>query len=371
VIIPLVAIIGHCAPSDFDVRSKHYIDTTLQRTEQVEKCATCHKEVYDNWKLDSHGNAFYKLEEHLKLIDTSANFPKVYSTFVKSAMKDICISCHTGQNIYDTNFRGLSHNCVLSPSSNDSFPNAFKQAFSRDINNRNELITGVDCITCHAQNGRVVTNANSKVSTDSGIIKSKLFASNMNCFSCHHHQVYTMQDLVRDQKISREIGCVSCHQEYDEKGKGTHYFYWRNNHSSKKQPKHLIIFECVKLAIVEKNKNKRLQFNWTNTLMPHGYSECGEAKCVIKVVQKNGKNKVVIEQLLNRKNFFDKIDKMPQHFKMGENGNEFIYNVPIVKEVNLNNYESIDHFVIEGYVKPQYWSSSQEFIKIYKRELKL
>lgn len=270
--------------------------------------------VYDNWKIGPHANAFLKLEQHDQLIDTSKDFPKEYNPYVETVMKDVCVSCHTGQTIYETNFKGLSHDCLIGSINKDSFPNAFQQAFSRDIHKRNQLVSGVDCITCHAQNGYVVTNANSKASDTLGLVKSKLFSSNMNCFSCHHHQVSTMQDLVKSGDIPNELSCVSCHQEYNEKGKGTHYFYWRNNHGSKKQPNHLSVFESAKIELAENGKTKVLEFNWTNTLMPHGYSECGEAKCVVKAIMKNGSENVLIEQLLNRKDFYDKIDKMPEHF---------------------------------------------------------
>ncbi len=371
VILPIAAIVMNCSPSITKEERKHYIDTTLERLAQIEKCASCHKEAFENWKIGPHANAFIKLEEHDLLVDTSNNFPKEYNSNIESIMKDVCISCHTGQNIYETNFKGVSHNCSFFAINKDSFPNAFKQAISRDISRREQLISGVDCITCHAQNGKVVTNINSEASDTLGLIKSKLFSSNANCFSCHHHQVSTMQDLVKVGKLTNEISCVSCHQEYTGKGNGTHYFYWRNDHKSKNRPSRLNIFECAKIEITNKDGAKNLKFNWTNTLMPHGYSECGEAKCVVKAILKNGSEKIMLKQLLNRKDFFDKIDKMSSHFKVGENGNEFLYKSPIVKEVLLKNYSSIKYFKIEGYVKPQYWSTNKEFIQVFSKEVKL
>ena len=213
-----------------------------------------------------------------------------------------------------------------------------------------------------------MTNADSKSPNSLGLIKSNFFSSNMNCFSCHHHQVTTMNELVEKKVIPSEINCVSCHQEYNDKGKGTHYFYWRNDHISKKRPEHLVIFNCVKIKVENK---KVLKFDWTNTLMPHGYSECGDAKAVIVAVYNNGKQKVILEQIINRKDFFDARPEMPPHFHVGKNGNNFDYKVPILKSIDLDNFSSVNHFIILGYVKPQYWSNEKEFVEVYKKEVSL
>lgn len=56
-------------------------------------------------------------------------------------------------------------------------------------------------------------------------------------------------------------------------------------------------------------------------------------------------------------------------FKVGKNGNEFTYKKPITQEVVLKNYERIDYFLIEGYVKPQYWSDAKQFVRTFKRQI--
>ncbi len=366
--ITMLCLLYNCKQEVSTKPRSHYVDSTLQRTAQIQLCASCHKDVYENWKMDSHSNAYITLENHAKLIDSSKNFPKEYNKFVKERMESVCLACHTGKNLYETNFAGINHSSLLKLLNKDSFPNAYKQAFSREIKDKNNLTSGVDCITCHVQNNQVVTNANSKASDTLGLIKSHFFSSNMNCYSCHHHQVETMNELVASKKLSAEINCVSCHQEYTPKGKGTHYFYWRNDHASKKRPKHLNIFECVKIEIQDK---QIVKFNWTNTVMPHGYSECGDAKCVVIAVYKNKQEKMILEQLINRKDFFDERKEMPSHFHTGKNGNDFQYMVPILRQVDLKKYADIDYLKIIGYVKPQYWSTNKEFIEVFTKKVLL
>lgn len=373
-ILAVILIIGTCLFSTcksknvFNVQS-HYVDITETRTQQVEKCGSCHKEVYNNWKMGPHANAFSKLESHDLMLDSSKNFPHGYNQYVEDNMEKICASCHTGQNIFETNFMGVDH--LMSPHliSKDSLPHVFEQAYTRDLKNREGLLSGVDCITCHVQGDKVVTNFHSQASDTLGLIKSNIFSSNMSCYSCHHHQVITMKELVRDKVIPFEVGCVNCHQEYDEKKKGVHYFYWRNDHDSKKRPAHLNIFECARLFVERTEDGYELRFTWTNTIMPHGFSECGEAKCKVVAVQKNGSKSVLLEQYLNRKNFFDSLEDMPNHFRIGRNGNQFDFNRPILQTVALSSIDNIDCFMIIGEVKPQYWSSEVEFIQIFEKRI--
>lgn len=356
-------IFNNCMP---DVTSKpktHYYDSTLTRSEQIKKCGTCHKDVYESWKIGPHANAYKTLGIHLGLTDTSKNFPKEYHGYVSAMMGKVCTSCHTGQNIFETNFKGIHHNENPQLVKKNDFPMAFKQALSRDVGNKFELMTGVDCITCHSQNGKIITKFSSNVAYTLGLIRSRFFSDNMSCYSCHHHQVETMKQLVNEKKIASEISCVNCHQEYTNKGKGTHYFYWRNDSARKVRPKHLNIFDCVKLTVENK---KMLRFSWTNTIMPHGFSECGDAKCIIIIVYKDGKSKRVIEQVINRKDFFDERKEFPPHFHTGKNGNHFEYKNPILKEVKLQNELQIDYFIVLGLVKPQYWSKDKEFKEVYK-----
>jgi hypothetical protein len=347
----------------------HYIDTNATRTAQIENCGSCHKEVYENWKIGPHASSFTLLDFHDRMLDTSKSFPASYNKFVEANMKSICITCHTGKNVFETNFAGINHTGLTASLTKEKMPNVFLQAFGRDLNNKNDVSSGVDCITCHVQNDQVVTHINSTAGDSSGLIKSRFFSDNMNCYSCHHHQVSTMKELADKKEIPSEINCVSCHQEYTGKKKGTHYFFWRNDHASKRRPEHLDIFESAKLNFSKKGHLTLLKFNWTNNLMPHGFSECGEAKCVLIAVYKNKKEKVLSTHYLNRKDFFDK-QNMPQHFRTGKNGNQFEFNKPLIEETVIDNFDLLDHIIVLGYAKPQYWSNEKEFKEVFRKEIK-
>lgn len=348
----------------------HYVEVTLSRPQQVEKCGSCHTQAFENWKKGPHANAYKMLRAHDAYIDSSKNFPPSYNAFVEASMEPICASCHTGKNIFETNFAGVDHQAAVSLVTKGTFPRSSEQAYTRDLQSESDVTTGVDCLTCHVQGERVVTNAHSKASEDSGLIKSKLFSDNLSCFSCHHHQVSTMKELVAAKTLDQEKSCVQCHQEYDASGKGTHYFYWRNDPKGKKRPDRLEIFESVSVEAVV-GRRSSLKVTWTNTGTPHGYSECGEAKSVVTAVLKNGKRRVLAEMLLNRKNFFDGIDKMPPHFKAGRNGDEFVYRSGREPVVVAIDPRQIDHVVLTGWVKPQYWSDAKEFLQVYERRIDL
>lgn len=365
----MIVMMCTCRPDIKKQISTHYVDTTLNRTQQIEKCASCHSSIFENWKIGPHANAYSLLMAHDKLIDTSRSFPQNYNAFVEANMETICSTCHTGQNIYETNFKGINHYAFVDSITKNKFPAAFEQAYGRITKPEKDLQTGVDCITCHVQGQQVVTNESSKASDTLGLIKSKLFSNNMSCYSCHHHQVNSMKELVQNKQLSNEISCVNCHQEYTPEGKGTHYFYWRNDAPHKKRPTHLDIFNSLTIQHIKKSEILDLQVSWTNTMMPHGFSECGEAKCKVIAIYNNGKQETLTEIYLNRKNFFDAIDKMPEHFRIGKNGDEFNYNMPITRKVSLKGSKLPQLIRLIGYVKPQYWSSEKEFLKVFEKEL--
>jgi|CXWL01.1.fsa_nt_gi hypothetical protein len=353
------------------VDRSHYVETALSRPQQVEKCGSCHAQAFENWKKGPHANSYKMLRAHDAYIDSSNNFPPSYNAFVEANMEPICASCHTGQNIFETNFDGVDHQAPVNLIAREKFPRSIEQAYTRDLKSEPDTATGVDCLTCHVLGERVVTNADSKVSDDSGLLKSKLFSDNASCFSCHHHQVSTMKELVAAKALDQEKSCVQCHQEYDADGKGTHYLYWRNDPKDKKRPARLQIFESVGLEETAVGGRPSLKVSWTNTGTPHGYSECGEARSVVTALLKNGKTKVLAELLLNRKNFFDAIEKMPPHFKAGQNGDEFVYmhgREPVVAAVDPRQ---VDRVLLTGWVKPQYWSHEKEFVQVYERRIEI
>lgn len=361
----LFVVIG-CNGSDKQTtinENGHYVDSTVSRQKQIEKCATCHKSEYDNWKIGPHANAMLMLDKHNNIPEKDSSFPKGYINFVHERVNTVCASCHTGQNSYDVNFKGINHLIEVSKLNKDSFPEFLKQAYTRNNSKGNEIETGVDCMTCHAQGNKVVTNFNSKANKKNGIIKSHLFSNNMNCYSCHHHQVSTMQDLVKEGKLKNEISCVSCHQQYNDDGVGQHYFYWKHNDVTKERPERLDIFSTAKL-IVEK---KQLLFSWKNTMMPHGFSECGEALCTVIATYGNDKTDTLYEVKINRKDYFDQQKNYPNHFLIGENGLPFTYSDEIKQSIKIDKKSTLKYITIIGLFKPQYWSSSKEYKIIYEK----
>lgn len=370
VFITIFIIVIQCTQNSADTvlsKESHYLDTALSRAEQIQKCASCHKNEYSNWKIGPHANSFSMLVEHKRISGVDSIFPKNYDNFVQDRFNTVCTSCHTGQNIYNKNFRRISHTLDVSKVLTDSCPEFLKQAYSRTNSHGEELETGVDCMTCHAQGQNVVTNRNSKANEKSGIAKSQLFSDNMNCFSCHHHQVSSMKELVTEGKLGAEISCVTCHQQYDEKGKGQHYYYWKNDHETKKRPAHLNIFNTTRVT----TEQGQLYFIWKNTIMPHGFSECGEALCIVLAEYKGNKKDTLYKTRINRKDFFDHDGKFPPHFSVGTKGLAFTYNEEIKQKLNLKSKSKFIGITVVGLFKPQYWSAKNQFKEVYKKTYNL
>lgn len=359
----IAGLLYRCGPGVNAAKKTHYLDSTLSREKQVEKCGSCHKEVYNDWLSGPHAYAYTGLLEHKRYVSGSANFPDVYKPFLNKNTDQLCASCHSGDNIFESNFKGIGLQTPMDSVTTANFPEAYKPAHTRPAATAG---TGVDCITCHVQNQRVLTLNTSKASADSGIYASNLFSNNQACNPCHHHQVQTMNELVKDGQLPAPIGCNDCHlQTNATTGKRRHYYYWRKDPADKVRPGKLVIFEDIKVTL----SGRRLAFSWKNTRMPHDFSECGDALCIVRLVYKNGKKVKVLEHNLNRRNYFCERGNMPPHFSLGKSGNEFKYGAFNEQEVIIPRSPDLVAIEISGYTKPQYWSNEKEYSCVYTKTL--
>jgi hypothetical protein len=357
-----------------EVDSTHLVFPEIaDRVAEIQKCAKCHQQVYESWLAGPHANAYKNLIKHSEHVAASVNFSADYKSFIDKRMDAVCIACHTGKNLYETNYLGLESENNPKKYNKEHFPKSYKQIQERDKKNVNNLSTGVDCMTCHSYGKKNITNLSSSATGVKGsceLIKSKFFESNQNCFSCHHHQVETMQRLVKEKKLKSEENCVGCHQQFDENGNATHYFYWREESKDIVRPKRLNIFQSVDVKLISKGAEKYIQVEWPNNFLPHDFSECGELVLNIEVLNPHGKSIGSGQIRVNRKN---KMQSLPSnHFREGQAGNEFIFGGKIAStQIKVNPKLTPYTVKIVGLVKPQYWSLDEELVEIYQSKLKL
>ena len=363
--------------SNFDEKSGQAKAVTFpeiaDRVAEIEKCAKCHQQEYESWLAGPHANAYKNLIKHSERVAASAYFSADYKSFINEKMDAVCLACHTGLNLYESNYLGLESENDSKKFTKEHYPKSFKQIQERDRKNVTNLSTGVDCMTCHSYGKKNVTNLSSTAKGMKGsceLIKSKFFESNQNCFSCHHHQVETMQRLVKEKKLKSEDNCVSCHQQYDENGKGTHYFYWREEAKEIARPERMNVFQSVAAQLISKGAEKYVQVEWPNNFLPHDFSECGELVLNIEVCNPQGKSIGTGQIRINRKN---KMQSLPSnHFREGQAGNEFIFGGKVAStQIKVDPKLASYTVKIVGLVKPQYWSLEEELVEIYRTELKL
>ncbi len=359
-----------------NVKSPHEMDAAgfslLSRTQQVEKCGSCHKDILKNELEGPHANSYKKLMEHIEFINSSRFDQKEYAELVETAKLN-CMRCHAPENLYETIFKNYS-------TSSDSLINLFTHqgpVFPEWRKDSASLITGVDCMSCHFDGKRVVTGKTFSVSkTDScpsfcSPLASNLFSSNANCAPCHYDAVSGMYHLTDADEKTLSSCSSSCHQEY-QNNTGTHYYWWLHDPSDKTRPVVLGgIFNGLVFSL--NNTSSVLNARWNNYAIPHTMNECREITALVEV--KSSDNTLLASKKirLNRKDFHDKA-ALSACFKdkkvPGYRGEEFTEIAKsISSSISLPPYTGNELKIsISGGHKPQYWFPDSLIEWIYEKD---
>lgn len=344
-------------------------EEVADRIAEIEKCAKCHQEEYDNWLIGPHANSYTNLVEHVDHVKSSGNFPPSYNGFLPTVLDNICMGCHTGVNLYESVFKGLDSEKKSDHFNKEHYPNYLTHALPRKGDKKLNLSTGVDCLTCHSSGKMNVTNGNfQKNSTAScELVTSEFFSTNMNCYSCHYSQVESMNRLVSENKLEKVENCVACHQAYSPEGKPTHYYYWRHDHDSIVRPEKMNVFEDVSFEVKDDNA---IRFEWKNSYIPHDFSECGEAVLYVTIYDAQGKKVKKFKEYVNMKSHLS--TQRPEHFQHGEMGHRFGFkDNPISRDLKFDRSITDGTVHIEGWVKPQYWSNEKELKQVFQKDIQL
>lgn len=345
----------------------------LSRQEQVMVCASCHPTQYENEMAGPHANAYSKLMEHVQHVNGPDYHLPFYADFVNMVQGQTCISCHATDNLYEHYFKA-EHTV-------DNLINLYNDGVTRLPQVRTDPkshFTGVDCLTCHYDGSNVVTNGPftpNKNLTDGQSclpVGSAIFQSDFNCMPCH------APNMTEDHTFyypGTEAGatCVSCHQEYDAKGKGTHYYYWRFDPDNKVRGSKLTGF--YEPHRVERS-GEMVLVHWNNRNLPHRISDCPELVLSFTVKDSLGKVYGTGELRINRKTDHDRVMEGAGVFKGHElpgtvgcspklNGVDTV--IPIV----LKNPPARSRLQLEvtALSKPHYWEGDSIGVIKFNRRL--
>lgn len=344
-----------------------------QRQSKLQECASCHADVHREESVGAHSQSYSRLLEHKAMADTSRFFPKGYNKYVDDNFKNLCVPCHTGENLFETNYLGLDTISDMRLVTKQRFPTAWNMPVTRE--DSSSWITGVDCLTCHQKGNQVITREgfkrNLNVKAPCNPVASKFFSSNENCVSCHMVIYEGMVGNVNDNGITKDMSCNSCHMEKDADGQSTHYYYWR--HDAEGKEKYKLVKGAFEGITIRKTERATYAVTWNNQCSPHRYSECAEIIGEFTFLSKDGTVCGKFTKRLNNKQIHDPF--IESYFVddswWGEQGCPFS---PM--ENNYEEYVKIScdeafKVKIEGYSKPQYWISDQLAEKVYEGVIRI
>lgn len=311
----LMAVVTQCnnrgkRPAEGAAAHHPLIDSfnSLTREQQVKTCGSCHVQQYENEMKGPHANAYKNLQAHFAMVQSGYYQCPEYEAYVKDISKEtlsqtnnalLCVTCHALPNMYETMLR--------EPNRNADSLNAYVADLHIPTMARSgtvaSLNTGDDCLTCHYNGTNVVTNAGFKSLNGSTCPPycspsgSALFSSNNNCITCHIEEAKALVKL--PGTATTETNCLKCHQQYDEKGKGTHYMYWQYDGPDKPKPAHLVVYDDISARYDA--AHKRVLVEWKNTRLPHPLTLCTETVAFFEVTDKSGKALGKSELRLNRR----------------------------------------------------------------------
>jgi len=356
---------------------------SLTREQQVKTCGACHRQEYENEMKGPHANSYKNLQAHFALTASGRLKCPEYETYSKKMANEplsetntslMCVTCHALPNMYQT--------MLFEPNRNADSLKVFLEELHLPPAARTgslaSLNTGDDCLTCHYNGTNVVTNAGftqTKTTTCPPYcspVGSALFSSNNNCIVCHKEEVADMVKL--PGMATPETNCLKCHQQYDEKGKGTHYIYWQFDSADKPKPDRLIVFDDITARYDAAHKWVLIERK--NTRVPHPLTKCTETAALFEVTNKQGKILGKGELRLNRRE---------EHYQVlqpywgdkpvpGKNG----FSIPLdgtvlhdtIPNINATGAASL-HLKITGIKKEQYWLPDSTGLVNYSKVIPL
>ena len=159
----------------------------LSRAQQLDKCATCHQQIFDNEKRGPHAFSFQSITQHKAFVNSKQYDCDFYTQHVNRSFEH-CLGCHTPQNLYQT---------VLNPAqykSGTMVDSLLHIEHPRPLTRERAggQLTGIDCMSCHFDGQQMVSLKHIPTKDDSIASKQtvqQLTKNNLNCYLCHFDAV--------------------------------------------------------------------------------------------------------------------------------------------------------------------------------------
>lgn len=323
----------------------------LERAEQLKKCGSCHQREFENELKGPHYNAFKYLKEHVEFVNSSLYDCYFYRDHVNESYTQ-CKSCHAPQNLYETLLYDSlgSKEKTLAKLMSISNPRPLPRE-------DNELLTGIDCLSCHLKNGEIHlarTAFNEEDSTLEKQTRATILENNLLCYACHSEVVRSINPAIAMQRTG-VVRCTSCHQEYSN-GQGTHYYFWQHEAEGKHNPK--IEKILADFTYLYDKSNKQVLIQWLNRSIPHKISSGPEMVFYCNVLDNAGRSIARDTIRINKKAEFDKImyKHMQNNYHLGVYGIDVpTDDSPRIFSVSLANASVPDSIEITFVHKSQYW----------------
>ncbi len=319
-----------------------------------------------------HGNAFFMLQKHLAYVDSKQYDDADYKFYINQN-RGTCINCHAGDDQYKKILTSI-------PENQDSFrvyleDHADKRPPIRKAN-KDSFITGIDCLSCHYDGNRVITNfdfvpkaprSSPPYCNPKG---SVLFSRSNTCITCHFEEY---KGMVKMPEI-KSSDCLSCHQQYDDKGKGVHYIYWRHDDKDHPQPEHLKIMDDITARY--DTTSQKVIIQWRNTKLPHPIVVFIEPIVYFEVIDGLGKVLGKSEIRLNGRDAYN-LNMQSRGYKAlpGISGislpldGKSIFDT--ISNIKVSRNNGALELKIRGGEKSQYWLPDSTIIYSFQKRIKL
>ncbi len=325
----------------------------LSRADQLLKCASCHKQEYDNEKKGPHANAYHMLFEHRAFVNTDKYKCDFYTRRVNRDYEN-CAGCHAPQNLWQNMLYDSTNNIPRIVGNIIDIAHPLPPSRSGDA----ERASSVDCFSCH-YDGKNMLSLKHVFSADDTIPGKQtmpvLISNNLTCFVCHADVVRTINPEFAIRKTG-SARCVNCHQQTDDTGKGTHYYYWKHDPADKVNPRLSMLLNDFSFHITQGKNTGELV--WQNNTMPHKISPGPEIIFKCEVMDKDSNLLGSKTIWVNSKKDFDKemYSQMENHTLFGVYGiNVPLNGEPVTYTVPVKNPAKAEIFKVSLIHKAQYW----------------
>ncbi len=347
-----------CHSSNSSKKSYHdFLQTDefkkMKRVDQVAKCASCHKQEYENEMKGPHANAYKNLLAHQAFVNSDKYNCDFYTKQVNTSIEH-CMGCHTPQNMFETLLRDTTGKPL------QFAEELLKEAHPRPLTREDstQRASSIDCMSCHADGNNLRSLKHMFTANDSTPrlqTVQTLVSNNITCYLCHFDVVRNLNPTIAIQKTGQAL-CVNCHQEYDTKGKGTHYYFWQHEAKGKVDEKIELVMNDFHFSVSPDKKQGII--TWQNTIMPHKISPGPEMILNCDVLDKDSNVLGSKTIRINKKQQFDKemYANLGNHNLLGVEGDDVpLDGKSLQYSFPMKRADKASTFRISFVHKSQYW----------------